>query len=141
MVATVERRYARASHPLHVLLVGGMLSLFLGALLSDITYAQTHHIQWQNFASWFLVGGLVFGGAALVCALIDLAPSRRTRAATLHALLLAIAWLVGLSNALYHARDAWGSMPGGLVHSVIAFLLVCVAAFFAISPPRIGGVE
>lgn len=141
MVATVERRYARASHPLHVLLLGGMLSLFLGALLSDITYARSYHIQWQNFASWFIVGGLVFGGAALICAFMDLVPRRRTRASSIHALLLVLAWLVGLSNAVYHARDAWGSMPGGLVHSVIAFLLVCAAAVFALYPPRIGGVE
>ncbi|HEY4531235.1 MAG TPA: DUF2231 domain-containing protein [Luteimonas sp.] len=140
MVATAGRRYTRASHPFHVLLLGGSLALFLGALVSDIAYAQSYHIQWQNFASWFIVGGLVLGGAAMVCAAIDLMPARRTRASLLHAVALLAAWIVGFFNALMHARDAWASMPGGLVLSIICFLLACVAAFFAMGTSRTGGV-
>ena len=50
-------------------------------------------------------------------------------------------WIVGFFNALMHARDAWASMPGGLVLSVITFVLACVATFFACCPARTGGVK
>ena len=43
------------------------------ALRSPTTlYASSYQVQWINFSSWLIVGGLVFGGAALVCALVDL---------------------------------------------------------------------
>jgi uncharacterized membrane protein len=141
MVATVERRYLPAFHPIHALLLGGTLALFLGALLSDIAYARTFEIQWNNFASWLIASGLVLGALALVSALVGLAPVRRTRGTALHAIVLLATWIVGFFNALMHARDAWASMPGGLVLSVIAFALACVATFFAFSAPRFGGVE
>ena len=97
MVATVERRrYSSVSHPLHLLLLGGFVALCLGAVISDITYALSYHIQWQNFASWFIVGSLFVGGAAIVCALLDLAPKRRTRGTVIHALVLAAAWIVAM---------------------------------------------
>ena len=50
-------------HPLHAALLAGTVPLFLGALLSDIAYARTYEIQWANFASWLIVGGLVSGEA------------------------------------------------------------------------------
>jgi uncharacterized membrane protein len=141
MVSTVERRYAPAFHPIHALLLGGALALFLGALLSDIAYARTFEIQWNNFASWFIASGLVVSGAAMVCALIGLTPARRTRYSALHAIVLLATWIVGFFNALMHARDAWASMPGGLVLSVIVFVLACVATFLAFWAPRTGGVK
>ena len=139
MVSTVERRYATAFHPVHALLLGGALALFLGALCSDIAYARTYEIQWNNFASWLITGGLVVSGAALVCALAGLMPARRTRPSLLHFVLLLAAWLAGFFNALMHARDAWASMPGGLVLSVITVVLAIVATWFAASAPRTGG--
>lgn len=141
MVSTVERRYAPAFHPIHALLLGGTLTLFLGALLSDIAYARTYEIQWNNFSSWLIASGLVVAALALVCALLGLAPARRTRSSMLHAILLLATWIVGFFNALMHARDAWASMPGGLVLSVITLALACVATFFAFFAPRTGGVE
>ena len=141
MVSTVPRRYAPAFHPVHALLLGGALTLFLGGLLSDIGYARTYEIQWQNFASWLIAGALVVNGAALVCALLALLPGRRTAAALPHFVLLLATWVVGFFNALMHARDAWASMPGGLVLSVITVALGLVATFFAARAPRIGGVE
>lgn len=140
MVSTVPRRYASAFHPVHALLLGGALALFLGGLLSDIGYFRTYEIQWNNFASWLIAGGLVVAGAALVCALLALLPSRRTRGSLLHFVLLLATWIFGFFNALMHARDAWASMPGGLVLSVITVVLAIVATWFAASAPRHGGV-
>ena len=140
MVSTPPRRRVPVFHPVHLLLLGGVIALFLGGLLSDIGYARTYEIQWQNFASWLIAGGLVVAGAALVCALLGLMPSRRTRPALLHFVLLLATWIVGFFNALMHARDAWASMPGGLVLSVVTVVLAIVATWFAASAPRIGGV-
>lgn len=141
MVATVERRYAPAFHSIHALLLGGAFSLFLGGLLSDIAYFRSFEIQWQNFASWLIAGALVVAGAAMVCALIGLAPSRRSRNSVLHAVALLATWIVGFFNALMHARDAWASMPGGLVLSVVTVLLALVAIVLAAcSTVRTGGV-
>ncbi len=126
-------------HPLHAVLLGGALALFLGALLSDIAYARTYEIQWNNFASWLITGGLVVSGAAMVCAIIGLLPSRRTRQSVLHAIVLLATWLTGLLDALWHARDAWASMPGGLVLSVVVVLLACVATWLGCWTTRIGG--
>lgn len=140
MAATIERRHAPVFHSVHALLLGGALALFIGALLADIAYFRSYEIQWQNFASWLIAGALVVTGIALACALVGLAPSRRTRGTLLHFLLLLAAWIVGFFNALMHARDAWASMPGGLVLSVISVVLAVVAACFA-AFPRIGGVR
>ena len=141
MVATVEHRYAPTFHPLHLLLLGGAATLFFGALLSDIAYFRTYEIQWNNFASWLITGGLVVAGIALVCAFIGLLPRYRTRASVLHLGLWLLAWILGFFNALTHARDAWASMPAGLVLSVIVFVLAVVATWFAACPVRAGGVR
>ena len=66
-------------HPLHAILLAFPFPLFLGALLSDITYWSTFQIQWANFASWLIAGGLLGGGFVALWALIDqLTRFRRT---------------------------------------------------------------
>ena len=110
----------RPLNPLHLLLVSSAFPLFLGALFADIAYARSYEIQWTNFASWLIVGGLVFAGVALLFAIIDLCRAeRRARGIALYAAVLLVTWVVGFFNALMHARDAWASMPTGLVLSVI----------------------
>lgn len=140
MAVTVERRYSEAIHPIHAILLAGTLPLFLGALLSDIAYYRSFEIQWANFSSWLIAGGLVFAGIALICAVIDVArPHRRARGLVLYVLLLLVTWVVGFLNALMHARDAWAAMPGGLVYSVITTVLVCFLVWLGFCTPRIGG--
>lgn len=68
----VHRRHPRRLHPLHAFLLAGAVPLFLGAMLSDIAYTSSYQIQWINFASWLIAGGLVFGACALLWAIIDL---------------------------------------------------------------------
>jgi len=138
MAHTAYARHAPSIHPVHAVFIAGTIPLFAGALLSDIAYFRTYEIQWQNFASWLIAGGLVMAGVALVFALAGLAPARRSRASVLYLLVLAVAWIIGFLNALHHARDAWASMPGGLVYSVIATLLIIAAAWIGFCPPRLG---
>ena len=59
-----------ALHPLHAVLLASTLPLFLGAVLSDWAYASTYEIQWTNFASWLIAGGLLFGVIVLAWALV-----------------------------------------------------------------------
>lgn len=116
---------------MHVLLVFSALPLFLGALLSNWAYAASYQVQWTNFASWLIAGGLVFVGFALLAALID-RMRRRTdpvRPSGLYVLLLLLGFGIGLANALVHAKDAWAAMPAGLWLSGLALLALLLAGW------------
>ena len=129
-------------HPLHAVLLAGTVPLFLGALLSDWAYATSYEIQWKNFASWLIVGGLVFGGLALLFALVGwIRAGRSGRRPMLYYLVLLAAWVLGFINALVHAKDAWASMPDGLILSTITALLVIVATALGFSTWRTGAVR
>ena len=142
MIATADRRSRIALHPLHAILLAGIVPLFLGALLSDIAYATSYQIQWTNFASWLIAGGLVFGGFALLYAIVDLfRTERRDGRSLVYSLVLLATWVLGFINALIHARDAWASMPTGLVLSVVVTLLACAAAWIRLTGWSAGGGE
>ena len=120
-------------HPVNAVFLAGSLPLFLGVLLCDLAYSSTYEIQWKNFASWLLVGGLLFGGLALLGAFIESFRAKSYRSVGLvYALLLSAAWILGLINAFVHAGDAWASMPRGLVLSAIvaAFMIAATALRF-----------
>ncbi len=129
----VPRSYA--VHPFHAIFLAGALSLFVGALLGDLAYFYSYELQWKNFASWLLVGGLIFGAIALLCACVELiSPTYRNRSKGIYILVLLGAWIVGFINALIHAQDAWQSMPLGLVLSIMTAILMIAATalgFFA----------
>ena len=143
MTVTVDRPYQTSCmtlHPLHAVLLASTIPLFLGAMLSDIAYYQTYEIQWSNFSSCLIAGRLVFAGLALLCGVIGLfhAEGRGDRGVIYIVLLLA-AWIMGFINALVHAKDAWATMPMGLILSVIVTLLVCAATAVRFSSRRVGG--
>ncbi|EHK66696.1 DUF2231 domain-containing protein [Achromobacter arsenitoxydans] len=140
MTQLIEHRYATTVHPLPAVFLAGTLPMFLGAALADAAYAKTFHIQWNNFASWLVVGGLVFGAIALIFAIVDLFRARqRARGIIPYAVVLLAAWIVGIFNALMHARDAWASMPAGLILSVVAVVLTCLAIWLGFRTPHIRG--
>lgn len=142
MTNTAVRVHTLPLHPFHALLLAGSLSLFLGALFSDITYYNSYEIQWSNFASWLLAGALVLSGLALLCALIGLFRiERRQGPALVYFLVLLATWVLGFINALIHARDAWAVMPTGLVLSVIVTVLILVATWLGFFSLRTGGVQ
>jgi len=140
-VVTPNPAYRSSPGTLHAILLAGSLPLFLGALLNDIAYSNTYQIQWSNFASWLIAGGLLFCGLALLFALGNLLRARPKKGQPLTYLLLRLAtFVLGLINAFQHAKDAWAVMPGGLILSVIVFILICAATWVGFNP-RVGGVK
>ncbi|RYD53815.1 MAG: hypothetical protein EOP60_09480 [Sphingomonadales bacterium] len=131
-----------AIHPLHAVLLAGTVPLFLGALFSDLAYFQTYQIQWKNFASWLIPGGLVFAGLALLWTVIELlrADLRGRRPYTYFLVLLG-AWILGFINALVHAKDAWASMPLALVLSILVAALVIAATALGFSTLGTRGIK
>ncbi|MFN3725675.1 MAG: DUF2231 domain-containing protein [Allosphingosinicella sp.] len=138
MPADHDRAYPRPIHPLHAVLLAGTVPLFLGALLSDWAYSSSYEIQWKNFASWLIVGGLVLAGFALLAALIGLVRGRSGRRRIIYVLLLLAAFLLGFVNALVHGKDAWASMPEALILSAIVTALVLAATWLGFSTLRAG---
>lgn len=129
--------YRATPGPLHGILLGGSVALFLGALLSDIAYYNTAQIQWSNFAAWLIAGGLLFAGLTGLFAIANLLRAPRKGGRPLAYLLaLLVTWLLGLLNAFEHAKDAWAVMPSGLVWSVIVTLLAVVSACIGFSNLR-----
>jgi uncharacterized membrane protein len=128
----------RAVHPVHSVLLAGTIPLFLGALLSDWAYSASYHVQWTNFASWLIAGGLIFAGFALLWAAINAITAKQPhrRGGLIYVGLLAATFLLGLVNALVHAKDAWAAMPEGLILSVIVFLLALAANWVGLSGLR-----
>ncbi|GGE28096.1 membrane protein [Agaricicola taiwanensis] len=135
MVAIAAPRYGRSLHPIHAILLAFPFPLFLGALVSDLAYWNTFQIQWSNFSSWLIAGGLLGGGLAMLWALVDLIRFRGTRGLQplMYFVVLLAMFVLGFINALVHAKDAWAIMPEGLYLSAITTLLALVAAWIGYS--------
>ena len=134
MAATMDRINA-APGRWPAFLLAAAFPLFLGALWSDYAYSSSFELQWSNFASWLVFGGMVFLGIALVFAIADLVRGRRS---LLYFVLLLTGFVLGFVNALVHARDAYAVMPTGLVLSLVVLVLVGVATWIAFSGLRAG---
>ena len=142
-MATVSAPSTRPLHPLHAILLAFPFSLFLGALLSDITYWSTFQIQWANFASWLIAGGLLGGGLVVLWALIDLIRfrTRSNLRPMIYVVLLLTMWALGFVNSLVHAKDAWAAMPEGLYLSAVSTLLAFAAAWTGYSRFDLGAIK
>ena len=128
--------YQRSLHPFHAFLLGGTVSFLVSGFLSDWLYFSTHEIQWKNFADWLIIGGLLFGGFALLWALVDVFRIARGRGRRLIAfVLLLAAFILGIIDELVHAKDAWASMPDALILSTIVALLAIAATVLLFSTP------
>lgn len=136
--ASMERRL----HPFHAFLLASAATLFVCALMSDGAYFMTPEIQWKNFATWLILGGLVFGGCAVLWALVDVIRLRREarRSVAVYFLILLVAWSLGIINELVHAKDAFASMPEGLILSAIVAACAAVATVLGFSRLRAGEV-
>jgi uncharacterized membrane protein len=130
--------HAKAIHPLHAVLLAFPFPLFLGALFSDVAYWSTAQVQWSNFSSWLIAGGLFAGAFVVLWALTTLGSGSR---AVLYFLVLLAMWLTGFVNALIHAKDAWAIMPESLLLSALATILSFAAAWIGYSGLSAGGVK
>ena len=139
--ALVTDRYDRhLMHPLHAYLLASATTLFVCALLNDAAYYSVPEIQWKNFATWLTLGGLVFGGCTLLWALIDVvrAPRGTRRPIVVYFIVFLVAWALGVINELVHAKDAFATMPEGLILSAIVATLAVAATVLGFSNLRAG---
>lgn len=115
---------------MHAVIASSALPLLLGALLSDWAYASSHQVQWTNFASWLIAGSLPLVGLALLWGAVDVLRlrSRRDGLGTAYLVLLLASFVLGVLNALVHARDGWAVMPTGQVLSAVVLLLAAAAS-------------
>lgn len=122
-------------HPLHAIFLASALPLFFGVLLNDLAYASSYEVQWKNFASWLLVGGLAMGLVPLLWAMVNLVRriSDRSARSWAYAATLWVMWILGFMNALVHASDVWASMPEGLILSALGALLSVAAVWLGFS--------
>lgn len=142
MTVATHPLYRTTPSPLHAILLAGTVPLFLGALLSDVAYAQTFQIQWSNFAAWLIAGGELFCGLALLFSLVNLVRAERKGGRpTLYFLVLLVTWVLGLINAFEHAKDAWAVMPSGLILSVVVTVLALIASWVGLTNLRSGDVQ
>lgn len=122
-----------ARHPIHPMLVPVPIVCFIGALVTDITYAVTAEIMWADFSAWLLVVGFIIGVLAAIAGLIDFLGERGIRAlgvAWLHLIGNLIVLMLALFNALIHTRDAWTSVvPVGLTLSIVTVLILPVTGW------------
>lgn len=132
--ARMSERLSRPGLPaLHAILLAFPVALFTTALVTDIAYFNTAQIQWANFASWLIAGGLFVGAFAVLWALVDVVRwrSRGARGRVVYLVSLLAMWVLGFVDALVHAKDAWAVMPAGLYLSGVVTILALVAAWVA----------
>lgn len=135
MVARPAPDSLKPIHPLHAILLAFPFPLFLAALASDVAYWASFEIQWANFSSWLIAGGLLVGAFASLWALVNLfrRGAGRGRRPIIYLVVLIAMWVLGFVNALVHAKDAWATMPAGLYLSALATLLALIAAWIGYS--------
>ena len=110
------------------------VALFSLGTATDAVYLRTAQMQWSNFSSWAIVGGLIFGGAAFVWSLIDLAWGRRGVLHLLYSGVLGVLCLVGLANAFKHSQDGWSSVGAlGVTLSALCCGLALIAGWLRYS--------
>ncbi|WP_201617949.1 DUF2231 domain-containing protein [Psychrobacter urativorans] len=145
MISAVARHSGTALyplHPLHAFVLAGIVPLFIGVLLNDYAYWSSYELQWKNFASWMLIGALVFNGLALLGSIVSLVRAdKRMGASVVYFLLLLATFVLGVINSFIHAKDAWASMPTGLILSVITVILACSATWIGLASLRSGGAK
>jgi len=129
-----------ARHPILSLLLPIPVICFIGALLTDLSYANSGgNFMWINFSSWLIASGLAFGAVVLVILAID---ALRGSSGWLAFLLIAAAWIVEFLNALIHARDGWTAVvPIGMTLSAIGAALIVIGGWLSRSTHVVGGVR
>ena len=131
MSAPITTKATLHGVPIHAMLVPFPIVCLVGALLTDIAYANTANVQWTKFSQWLLAFGTLFAGIAAVFGAIDFFFGSRGDRPTIgwiHMIANLVLFVVALFNNFVHARDGWTSVvPTGLTLSVITVLLLIVS--------------
>jgi uncharacterized membrane protein len=115
---------------------------FVGALLTDISYARSEFLMWLHFSEWLITAGLVFGALAALVLLVEFFAHRaiRTSADWIHLVLFYGALVIELFNVFVHTIDGWTAVvPTGMTLSVLGAILAlgAVAALFRVMAGRV----
>jgi uncharacterized membrane protein len=130
MSARITPRATIGGIPVHAMFVPFPIVCFVGALATDIAYANTANIQWSNFSAWLIAVGTLFAAIAAVFGAVDFFFGSRDDRPTIgwvHMVGNLMLFVVALFNNFVHARDGWTSVvPTGLILSVISVLILLV---------------
>jgi uncharacterized membrane protein len=133
MAARITSKVAIGGVPVHAMLVPFPIACFVGAMLTDIAYANSANMQWANFSAWLLAFGTLFAGLAAIFGLIDFflgARGDRRAIGWIHLIGNAGIFVIALFNDFVHARDGWTSVvPTGLTLSIITVILLVVTGY------------
>lgn len=125
---------AVAGQPLHWAFVQFPVVCFTLTLFTDLAYWATANLMWQNFSSWLLFAGLIFGALAIIVGLIDflVRPAMRAyRPSGSYLIGSALVLLLGFVNSLVHAGDGWTAIvPTGIVLSVVTVIVIIATDWF-----------
>jgi len=121
-----QRAVVTTWYPIHALLTQFPVACFTLVLITDLTYWRTSNLMWQNFSSWLLFAGLVFGALAAIDWIFEFLVWRPTNDQR-HGLPYAIAslavLLLAFINSLVHSGDGWTAVvPWGLALSILTVL-------------------
>lgn len=135
MVAEIiERResgVANFTGPLYLFLFPVPVVCFIGAMITDIAYANAAFLMWLHFSEWLIAAGLAFGALAALVLIIEYIarPAMRDGFGWGHLALFFAALVVELFNAFVHAIDGYTAVvPTGMTLSVIGAILAYLAA-------------
>ena len=141
MAVTVEGLHQSSLHPLHAIILAGTVPLFLGVLLSDsLTSKLRSAVEEFRFLADHRGSRVRRLRAAVVAYRIVPHGSSSTAGRPFTLFFCSQPGMLGFINALIHAKDAWASMPEGLVLSAIVAALAIAATAIGFSPAR-GGLE
>ena len=127
----------RLLHPFFVGLGG---TLMMAALFTDYMYLSNSLIQWSNFSTWLILGGLVLALLAAIFLLIDIVVLGAGPISWIDFGLLSLATILSMFNELVHTRDAWTTVvPTGITLSVIVTILLLIAGLrgWTVAGPRV----
>lgn len=122
-----------AGHPIHTMFAQFPTVCFVLTLFTDLAYYATANILWQNFSSWLLFAGLVFGAVALLAGLVDLVGSsslRRQGPTWPYAIGFVVSLVLALINSFVHAGDGWTAVvPLGIALSAVTVVVIAVTSW------------
>ncbi|MCO5730022.1 DUF2231 domain-containing protein [Rhizobium sp. SSA_523] len=139
MTPDQPRQIRAPAYPLSALFAPFTFVCFTLALATDILYWRSEMLMWQNFSSWLLLTGEVFGGLAILFGIIDfMRPSTRPwRPSFAAAGVFVCVLILAFVNSLVHAGDGWTAVvPMGLTISAATFVLLLITLWLSIAHAR-----